>query len=316
LGFQRCPSDPAIYCRNEKGRDRLVVGIYVDDLVITGSSRVAIQKFKLDMTKLFRMSDLGLLHYYLGVEVKQQPDGFVLNQASYARKILEKAGLNECNSCKIPMEPKLKLRKESPSPLVDATFYKCLVGSLRYLVNTRPNLAFSVGYVSRFMQEPHVDHLQAVKHILRYVVGTCDLGLYYPKGRGEEPILVGYSDSDLVGDVDGRKSSSALIFFLGDCLISWQSADQRIEAVSSCKAEYIAVASASCQAVWLARPMSEIMNKDAERPGLRIDNKSTISLVKNHELNERNRHIDTRFHLIREYESNDQISVHFIRTDE
>jgi hypothetical protein len=100
----------------------------------------------------------------------------VLNQASYEKKILEKAGMWGCNPCKIPMEAKIKLNKESTRPPVDATYYMSLVGNFRYLVNKRPDLSFSVGYVSRFMQEPHEDHLMAVKHILRYVAGTCECG--------------------------------------------------------------------------------------------------------------------------------------------
>jgi hypothetical protein len=137
-----------VYYRGNKGGARLVLGVYVDDLVIIGSNRYEIMRFKDEMKKLFKMSDQGLLHYYLGIEVKQQHSGFALKQYSYAKKILEKAGMWGCNPCKTPMEPKIKLSKENASPLVDATFYRSLIGSLRYLVNTRPDLAFSVGYVN------------------------------------------------------------------------------------------------------------------------------------------------------------------------
>jgi hypothetical protein len=125
-----------------------------------------------------------------------------------------------CNPCKIPMEAKMKLSKERTRPQVDATYYRSLVGSLRYLVNTRPDLSFSVGYVSRFMQEPHEDHLMVVKHILRYVAGTCECGMFYPRGGSEDHVLVGYSDSDWAGDVDSRKSVSRLIYFLNDSATS------------------------------------------------------------------------------------------------
>jgi hypothetical protein len=316
VGFQRCPSDPAIYCRGNKKGDRLVVGVYVDDLIITGSSKQGILSFKKEMTKMFEMSDLGVLHYYLGIEVRQQKNGVLISQSSYAKKILEKAGMSYCNPCKIPMEPKIKLSKENVSPLVDATLYRSLVGSLRYLANTRPDLAFSVGYVSRFMQEPHADHLAAVKHILRYVAGTSESGMFYQRGNGEELALEGYSDSDLAGDVDGRKSTTGMIFFLGRSPVSWQSIKQRIVAMSSCEAEYIAAATASCQAVWLSRLLTEILNKEIKEVVLKVDNKSAISLIRNPVLNDRSRHIDTRYHLIRDYEANGQIKVQFIRTDE
>jgi hypothetical protein len=124
----------------------------LDDLVITGSSQKEIQKFKLEMMKMYKMTDLGLLHYYMGIEVKQRQSGLLLSQANYAKRVLEKAGMKGCNPFKIPMEPKTRLSKENTNPLVDATSYRSLVGSLMYLVDSRPDLAFSVGYVSSFMQ--------------------------------------------------------------------------------------------------------------------------------------------------------------------
>jgi hypothetical protein len=288
----------------------------VDDLLITGSSVLEIQKSKKHMEKVLKMSDLGVLHYYLGIEVKKKNGGLILTQANYAHRILEKAGMEGYNPCRIPMESKLKLSKGSSSPLVDATFYRSVVGSLRYLVHTWPAIAFAVGYVSRFMQQPHSDHLATVKHILRYVAGTCEWGLFYARGDGEEPVLRGFSDSDLAGDIDGRKSTTGLIFFLDNSPMYWQSTKLRIVAMSSCEAEYIVAATASCQAIWLAMLLSEMLGRDIRRPVLNVNNKSAISIIKNSVLNNRSKHIDTRFHLIREYEGNGQISVMFIGTEE
>jgi hypothetical protein len=178
LGFIKCNADHAIYCRGRKG-ERLIVGVYVDDLIISGNSIKLIDKFKQEMAEVFKMSDLGLLTYYLGIEVKQTSDGISLSQGSYAKKILEKGGLLGFNPCLVPMQPKLKLKRESNMRKVDPTEYRSIVGSLRYLVNTRPDLAFSVGYVSRYMEEPHEDHLAAVKQILRYIAGTSGVGVFY-----------------------------------------------------------------------------------------------------------------------------------------
>jgi hypothetical protein len=315
LGFIKCPFEHAIYCRGG-GIERLVVGVYVDDLVITGPNSSSIQKFKAEMTKVFKMSDLGLLSYYLGIEVRQEAAGISLSQRSYAEKILGKSGMEDYNSCEVPMQVKTKLSKESNSPQVNETEYGSLIGSLRYLVNTRPNLAFSVGYMSRFMEEPHEEHLAAVKQIVRYIAGTRNRGLFYARGNGGSDELLGYSDSDMAGDVDGRKSTSGILFFFGRSPISWQSAKQKVVALSSCEAEYIAAATAACQAVWLARLLAEIRNSGTSRPLLRVDNKSTISLVKNPLHHDRSKHIDTRFHLIREYANSGQIEVKFIRTEE
>ncbi|KAJ1274631.1 hypothetical protein BS78_05G076300 [Paspalum vaginatum] len=269
------------------------------------------------MTKVFKMSDLGLLSYYLGIEVKQDEAGISLSQGSYAGKILEKCGPEDCNSCKVPMKAGLKLSKESNSPRVNATEYRSLVGSLRYLVNSRPDLAFSVGYVSRFMEEPHEEHRTAVKQIMRYIAGTRNWGLFYARRNGGSDQLLGYSDSDMAGDLDGRKSTSGILFFLGRSPISWQSAKQKVVALSSCEAEYIAAATGACQAVWLARLLAEIRNSAVSKPVLRVDNKSAISLIKNQTVHhDRSKHIDVRFHLIREYANAGQIEVKFIRTDD
>jgi hypothetical protein len=173
LGFRRTPSEHVIYVRRN-GDVQLVVGVYVDDLVITGSDRDDIRSFKEEMTVAFKMSNLDLLHYYLSIEVKQSASGISLSQGAYAMKILKRSGMTGCNPRHVSMEARLKLSKQSTQPLVDATAYQSIVGSLRYLVNTRPDLAFAVGYVSHFLEEPQKDHLAAVKKILRYVTSTCN----------------------------------------------------------------------------------------------------------------------------------------------
>ncbi|XP_014751130.1 uncharacterized protein LOC106865504 [Brachypodium distachyon] len=212
IGFERSQLEHAVYKRGE-GKTRLLVGVYVDDLVITGASEVEIAKFKKQMKDLFSMSDLGLLSYYLGIEMLQVPGGIFIGQEAYARKILEVSGMEDCNSTQAPMEAKLKLSKQSDSPLVDQTMYRSLVGSLRYLVNTRPDLAYAIGIVSRFMESPTTEHMNAVKHILRYVQGSIDQGCYYARRKKEADWMEGFSDSDMAGDVDDRKSTTGVAFF-------------------------------------------------------------------------------------------------------
>jgi hypothetical protein len=210
----------------------------------------------------------------------------------------------------------LKLKKESRSPPVDSTEYRSLVGSLRYLVNTRPDLSFSVGYVSRFMEKPHEEHLAAVKHILRYISGTKTHGVFYPRKKEGSTKLLGYTDSDLARDLDSRKSTSGVLFFLGDSPVSWQAVKQRVVALSSCEAEYIATATGACQGVWLARLLADMTDTEVSVPMLKVDNKSALSLIKNPVHHDRSKHIDVRFHLIREYANRGQIEVDFIRTEE
>jgi hypothetical protein len=148
------------------------------------------------MKQTFEMSDLGLLSFYLGVEVRQSEGSITLKQTHYAKKILEHGGMANYNPATTPMEERLKLSKESTTKEVNPTQYRRLVGSLRYLVHTRPDLAFAIGYVSRFLEKPTAEHLQAVKRILRYVAGTLDHGLCYTRMTGKAR-FVGYSDSQL-----------------------------------------------------------------------------------------------------------------------
>ncbi|WVZ98286.1 LOW QUALITY PROTEIN: hypothetical protein U9M48_043748 [Paspalum notatum var. saurae] len=308
LGFQRNASENAVYTRG-KGAHRLIVGVGVDDLVITGGDITELKQFKEEM----KSTDLGLLHYYLGLQVNQTATGITISQGAYATKILEAAGLAGCNASATPMETRLKLSKLSTEPAVDATEYQRIVGALRYLLNTRPDLAFEVGYVSRFVEKPAAELLAAVKRILRYVAGTVNFGCHYRRKEGEVALL-GYSDSDHGADVDGRKSTSGVLFFLGGNIITWQSQKQKVVALSSCEAEYIAAATASCQGMQLARLLAELRGRETSAVKLNIDNQSAIQLSKNPVFHDRSKHIDVKFHYIRECIEEGRVDVEPIDT--
>jgi len=315
LGFVCCTSEHDMYTRG-KGPSWVIVGIYVDDLIITGAKEGGVEAFKREMQRLFRMSDLGLLSYYLGIKVRQSKAAITLGQAAYARRLLEKANMGGCNPCHTPMEAWLKLSKDGTTALVDATEYRSLVGSLRYLVHTRSDISFAVEFVSRFMEKPRHEHMAAVKHLLRYIAGTIEFGIVYPKLSGGDNNLIGYSDSDLGGDTDDRKSTTGIIFFLGDKAVAWQSQKQRVVALSSCEAEYITGAAAACQAVWLTRLLKDVMGDDPQVPQLKMDNMSAIALSKNPVLHDRSKHIDTKFHFIRECVDKGSILLEFASSQE
>jgi hypothetical protein len=215
------------------------------------------------------------------------------------------------------MEPKLKLLKEGTTPSVDATEYRSLIGSLRYLCNSRLDLANPVGYLSRFMEAQGQEHLAAVKRVLRYVAGTLQWGLHYYPGKknGGVPKLLGYSDIDLAGNVNDRKSTSGLIFFMAGGPVAWQSAKQKVVALPSCEAEYITASAAACEAVLLARLLDELVGGEVLAPKLKVDNKSAIALMKNPVHHDRSKHIDVKFHFTRECCDRKLIDVEFVGTE-
>lgn len=220
-----------------------------------------------------------------------------------------------CNACQTPMEKRLKLSKSSTTETVDATRYRSIIGSLRYLCNTRPDITYAVGIVSRYMEAPTAMHWAAVKQILRYISGTADYGCCYKKGDSATPTLIGYSDSDLAGDVDDRKSTTGVVFFLNSGIITWTSQKQKVVALSSCEAEYIAVATAACQGVWLSRLLGELTSELPAMVRLCVDNKSAIALSKNPVHHDRSKHIDTRFHYIQECINDGKVEVDHVGTD-
>ncbi|WVZ83459.1 hypothetical protein U9M48_030605 [Paspalum notatum var. saurae] len=314
LGFKRCEEEHGVYTRGE-GRRRVLLGVYVDDLILTGAEDDAITSFKDEMKSSFKMSDLGCLSYYLGIEVKQDEGRITLCQAAYAAKLLDKAGMAGCNTVHTPMETGLKLSKDSPNPPVDATFYRSIVGSLRYLVHTRPDITFAVGMASRFMASPTTEHMSVVKHLLRYIAGTIHYGLVYNRQEGGLT-LCGYSDSDMAGDMDGRRSTSGVLYCLGRSPVSWQSQKQSVVALSSCEAEYIAASTAACQGIWLGRLLGSFYGKSAGVVTIYIDNQSSIQLCKNPVFHGRSKHIETRFHFIRDCVEGGQVTVRKIHTDD
>ncbi|KAM3410301.1 hypothetical protein ACQJBY_002482 [Aegilops geniculata] len=213
------------------------------------------------------------------------------------------------------MQNRLQLSKTGAGDAVDATRFRSVVGSLRYLCNTRPDITYAVGIVSRYLEAPAETHWNAVKQILRYVSGTLEYGCCYKRGGISAPEVIGYSDSDHAGNVDDRRSTTGVVFFLDSSAITWISQKQKVVAISSCEAEYMAAASAACQGVWLCRLLGELTGDAPTTAKLRVDNKSAIELSKNPVHHERSKHIDIRYHFIRECIEDGKVDVDHVGTD-
>ena len=197
------------------------------------------------------------------------------------------------------MEARFKLGIEKGKDEVNPSRFRSLIGSLRYLLNTRPDLTYSVNYLSRYMSNPSSEHMNAAKRVLRYIKGTSSFGLRYERGMKKHSIQ-GFSDSDFAGDSDDRKSTSGQVFFIGKSAITWNTVKQSVVALSSCEAEYIAASAASCQGIWIIRFIEELLNIKMRPFKLFVDNVSAISLHKNPSQHGRSKHIDTKVHFIRD----------------
>jgi hypothetical protein len=265
--------------QRERERERLIVEVYANNLIIMGESIMEVSQFKEEMKHIFNMSDLGTLSCYLGIEVRQDHRGIGLSQSTYATKLLERTGMGNCNPCALPMEARLKLSKESDAKPVDLTEYRSLNGNLRYLLHTRlePELTLNMSHLNKFMDNPRQDHMAAIKHLFSYVASTVDSGLFYPRGHGGGFGFLGYSGSDMARDIEDNKSTSGMIFFLGDKPTTWSSEKQCVVALSSCEAEYIARTGAACQAIWLSRFLEEVAGIRIGAPWIKIKMDKSVS---------------------------------------
>ncbi|GJY79920.1 zinc finger, CCHC-type containing protein [Tanacetum coccineum] len=309
LDFKKCNLEQAVYTKRNK-TSTLIVGVYVDDLIITGTPRKELEVFKSQMEEKFEMSDLGLLAYYLGIEVTQTGGEITIKQTGYINKILKETSMTDSNDTKIPMDPGTKLVKAEDGNSVDATYYRSLIGSLRYLLHTRPDLSYSVGLLSRFMQDPKDHHLKAVKQVIRYIKGTKEHGIIYKKEGSCK--ITGYNDSSYGINTDQGKGTTGIVFYFGESPITWCTQKQPTLALSSCGSEFMTATGAACQALWLKRLLSELTGWEEKRIKLKVDNISAIALVRNPIFHRRSKHIDIHYHFIRECIENGHINVEHV----
>jgi hypothetical protein len=286
----------------------------VDDLIFTGNDECLFREFKQSMMNEFEMTDLGEMKYFLGIEVTQSAGGIFICQKKYAQEVLERFKMGDCNPVKIPIVPGTKLARDVEGMKIDSTYYKQMVGSLMYMTATRPDLMYAVSLISRFMESPTELHHQAIKKIMRYLKGTVNYGLFYKKSERNE--LVGFSVSDYAGDLDDRKSTSGYVFLLSGAAVSWSSKKQLVVTLSTTEVEFIAAASCACQGIWLRRILDEVKYTQQGPTMLFCDNNSTIKLSKNSVLHGRSKHIDVRFHFLRDLTKEGVVELCYCKSDE
>ena len=292
----------------------MVVSLYVDDLIFTGNDVKMLKEFQHSMMAEFKMTDLGELHHFLGIEVHQSEKGIFISQKSYAKEVLKKFMMVNANPVSTPCITGLKLSKEGEGKLVNSTIFRSLVGKLMYLTSTRPDIVYAVSLVSRFMEKPYSNHWEVAKRILRYVRGTIDYGIFYKANTLVD--LIGYTDSDLAGSIDDSRSTSGYVFHLGSGAVSWSSKKQSVVVLSTTEAEYIAASYAGCQLIWLRGIFESLKQKQSKSTILFCDNSSTISVTKDPVLHRRTKHIRIRYHFLRELVNNGDVQVEYCKTED
>ena len=202
------------------------------------------------------MTDLGKLHYFLGMEVRQCKEGIFIAQKKYAMDLLKKFNLNGCKAVETPMNVNEKLQENDGFGAADVQKFRSLVGGLIYLTHTRPDIMFAVNLVSRFMHKPTKHHYGAVKRVLKYVAGTLAMGIWYCQTKSLK--LEGYCDSDWAGSSVDRRSTTGFCFTLGSGAVTWRSKKQSTVALSSCEAEYVAGGAVACEAIWMRKLLLDL----------------------------------------------------------
>jgi histone deacetylase 1/2 len=306
-------NDPNLYFAHV-GTDTVALLVYVDDIILTGSNPHLISTLKDQLHQAFKTSDIGPIQRYLGVDFYRTASGLCMHQTPYALGILRHFNMEHCAPSQTPLPEGITLAKETATPSVDATIYRMLVGKLLFLTKTRLDITHAVNVVSRFMQHPQEAHMQAAKHILRYVRRYPNLGLFFE--AGEENYLHGYTDADYGQDIDDRISVGAYIFFLGNTPISWNSKKQSSTSRSSCESEYRALAKCSCEAIWIRRLLQELKILDNKPTILYCDNQSSIKLSYNPVFHEKSKHFEIDYHFTRQKVENNIIRVEYISSQE
>ncbi|GJS07648.1 retrovirus-related pol polyprotein from transposon TNT 1-94 [Tanacetum coccineum] len=309
--FSKGSVDPTMFIRRE-GKELLLVQIYVDDIIFAASTPELCDLFAKIMCSKFKMSMMGKISFFLGLQISQSPRGIFINQSKYALESLKKYGFESCDPVDTPMVEKSKLDEDKEGNVVDPSHYRGMIGTLLYLTASRPDLQFAICMCARYQARPTEKHLNAVKRIFRYLKGTVHRGLWYPKDSSFA--LTAFADADHAGCQDTRRSTSGSIQLLGDRLVSWSSKRQKSVAISSTEAEYIALSGCCAQVLWMRSQLTDYGFGFNKIP-MYCDNKSAIALCCNNVQHSRSKHIDIRFHFIKEHVENGVIELYFVNTE-
>ncbi|XP_074336065.1 uncharacterized protein LOC141673233 [Apium graveolens] len=276
-GYYQSKNDYSLFIKH--ANDLITVVVVYVDIILTGSDSSAISELKLHLDQAFHIKDLGRLSYFLGIEVGYLPNGISLTQKKFTNELLQSSGITTFKKVVTHLLVNLKLAANEGEIFPGVTLYRCLVGKLNFLTNTRPNLAYTVQHLSQFLQQPRKPHYQALLHTLHYMSSTAGQGILLKVD--EQLTLQDFSDSDWGACLDSRRSILGYVMLLGKSPISWKSKKQGIVYRSSSEAEYRSMSNAASEVTWLVRLLEELGVTNLKPVTLYCDNQSAIHIAKN-----------------------------------
>jgi len=315
-GFKPIHADNCIYIKR-LGKEIILVAVYVDDIITCGKKNsVAVKTFRNSMHEHFKMKPGGILELYLGCYFQFHSDGSItMDQNHYLKRKLQEfkdyIGLSS-RSCPLPSNFQELLDDQSEPNIVSSSVfpYREMVGSLMYaMVSTRPDLAQSLSIVSRYLSKPNINHCNLVRHIFQYVRGNLEKELVF---KPKDLILTGYVDA-AYGNNFKCASTSGYCFLLGSTIVSWYSKAQVVTALSAAEAEYMAATEAAKEAIWWRQFLDELGYPQATTI-LHEDNQASIMLSKNPQSHSRTKHIQIKYHFIREKTDSKEVSLQYVNT--
>jgi hypothetical protein len=310
MGYQQSNADHTLFFKHNYDKITILV-VYVDDIVITGDDDMEILCPKKALAKYFEVKDLGYLHYFLGIEVAYGAQGIYLSQRKYVIDLLTDTGMLNCKPVATPIEHNHRILADSGDP-VDKHQYQRLVGRLIYLSHTRPDIAYAVSIVSRYMHDPRSSHLDAVHRILRYLKSCPGKGILF-SNHGHLKVER-YTDADRAGCLDDRKSTSGYCTLVGGNLVSWRSKKRSVVARSTAEAEFRAMASGLCELMWLRILLAELHLCCGLPLQLYCDNQATINMVNNPVHHDRTKHVEIDRHFIKEKVDDGMLQINFVKS--
>ena len=319
VGFLPCKKDPCIYVKISKHNNSMILGLFVDDIIVsyTREDKQEWSSIKQALMTKYEISDMGRVSSILGIMVNMgKRNDIYIHQQKYIKEKLQLFNMHTCKSCNVPGDVNIMLDDNTES--VDSSLYRSMVGALMYMcLYTRPDITHAVNICSRFMSNPTVTHMQAIKKVFRYLAGNSEYGIRYNNNYNNNKVTItGYSDADWGGDKYDRKSTTGYCVFVNNNLITWNTKKQETVALSSAEAELMAIVEVTKEVTWMNNILEE-MHYDVHKPiSVMSDNQSAIKIAQNDIEHDRTKHIAIKYYYIRDEINKNNVAVKWIQSQQ